>query len=357
MLLVTRRNINSLIACFFLTLLSTVLILIQSATVCGQGNGTASTGTGGSHLISGKIYFPSGRRAEGVIQVKLESFSAGEITTLADANGAFTFASLSPGNYTVVVNAEGYEIAREGVTIDSDLNLSRAGISVNTPQRRYTVIVNLQPKRGSENQAGAAVINAALAEVPEAARNLYEKALQLEQSNNIANAIDNLKAAISLYPKFPQALNELGVQYLKLGQPYKAVEPLRAASKLTPEAPLPKLNLGIALLETRQFTEAETQLREVLKRFPQRICTWGLRRSNFVITRKPRKSCGGRSNSEVIRSCWRITTLAVFTGKRAIIAVPWMSWRLIFVYRLMLQMPNASKRRLRISVQKSSSGA
>ena len=265
MLLVTRRNINSLIACFFLTLLSTVLILIQSATVCGQGNGTASTGTGGSHLITGKIYFPSGRRAEGVIQVKLESFSAGEITTLADANGAFTFASLSPGNYTVVVNAEGYEIAREGVTIDSDLNLSRAGISVNTPQRRYTVIVNLQPKRGSENQAGAAVINAALAEVPEAARNLYEKALQLEQSNNIANAIDNLKAAISLYPKFPQALNELGVQYLKLGQPYKAVEPLRAASKLTPEAPLPKLNLGIALLETRQFTEAETQLREVLK--------------------------------------------------------------------------------------------
>src|SRR6266581_6096729 len=159
-----RRNNNSLIAYFFLSLLSIGLILIQSATACGQGSGTASTGTGGNHVIAGKIFLPSGRRAEGVIQVKLESFGAGEITTLADVNGAFMFASLAPGNYTVVVNAgDGYEIARESVTIDSDLNLSRAGIPMNTPQRRYTVMITLQVKRDPENRAGASVINAALA--------------------------------------------------------------------------------------------------------------------------------------------------------------------------------------------------
>src|SRR5581483_1967324 len=33
---------------------------------------------------------PSGRRAEGNIQVKLESFGAGEISTIADSSGSFT---------------------------------------------------------------------------------------------------------------------------------------------------------------------------------------------------------------------------------------------------------------------------
>src|SRR6185295_15712890 len=86
------------------------------ATALGQGSGRDSTGTGGNHVISGKIFFPSGRRAEGSIQVKLQSFGAGEISTIADASGAFSFSSLSPGNYTVVINAgENYEIAREAV--------------------------------------------------------------------------------------------------------------------------------------------------------------------------------------------------------------------------------------------------
>src|ERR1041384_831407 len=75
------------------------------ATALGQGSGRDSTGTGGNHVISGKIFFPSGRRAEGSIQVKLQSFGAGEISTMADSSGSFTFTSLAPGNYTVVVNA------------------------------------------------------------------------------------------------------------------------------------------------------------------------------------------------------------------------------------------------------------
>src|SRR5690242_18379872 len=87
-----------------------------------QGSGRAATGTGGSHIIQGHVFFPSGRRAEGTIQVKLKSFVAGEISLFADASGSFTFSSLAPGSYTVEVSAgEDYEIARESVTIDSDV--------------------------------------------------------------------------------------------------------------------------------------------------------------------------------------------------------------------------------------------
>jgi len=65
------------------------------------------------------------RRAEGNIQVKLQTLNASELSVIADSSGAFTFTSLSPGNYTVVVIAgDDYEIGRDAVYIDSDLDLS-----------------------------------------------------------------------------------------------------------------------------------------------------------------------------------------------------------------------------------------
>src|SRR5438445_9046583 len=94
-------------------LLSILILLSLSVTASAQGSGRESTGNGGNHIIMGKIFFPSGRRAEGSIQVKLQSFGTGEISTIADSSGSFTFSSLSPGNYTVAINAgEEYEIAR-----------------------------------------------------------------------------------------------------------------------------------------------------------------------------------------------------------------------------------------------------
>jgi tetratricopeptide (TPR) repeat protein len=246
-------------------LLSTFLLLFLPLTVLAQGSGRDATGTGGNHVIQGKIFFPSGRRAEGTIQIKLQSNNSGEISTIADSNGSFAFTSLAPGNYTVVIIAgDDYEIAREGVTIDTDPNMSRSGVSLNSA-RRYTVMITLQPKHDSGNRARASVVNAALAEVPDNARALYEKALDLAKTGDSLRAIDNLRAALSLYPKFPLALNELGVQYLKLGQANKAVEPLKSATSLSPDAFTPKLNLGIALLESQRFAEAEAQLREALR--------------------------------------------------------------------------------------------
>src|SRR5262249_51701372 len=237
----------------------------SSNDIRAQGNGTASTGTGGSHMIQGKIFFPSGRRADGTIVVKLTSLTSPEITALADSSGSFTFADLTPGNYVIVVNAgDQYEIAREAITIDSDLNLSRVGVKLNSGSRRYTVMVTLQSKR-DKNSVKPGVINASLAEVPDNARALYQKALDLIKTGDLARAVEDLKAAVVAYPKFPLALNELGVQYLRLGQADKAVEPLKSATKLSPDAASPKLNLGIALLETRQYAEAEAQLREALK--------------------------------------------------------------------------------------------
>lgn len=245
--------------------LSMICVLLVPVAVSGQGNGRASTGTGGIHTIQGYVFFPSGRRAEGTIVVKLQPMNAGEITVLPDSSGAFVFNSLSPGNYTVVVNAgDEYEIARDSVYIDSDLNVSRGGMRVPSTSRRYTVMIHLQEKAGAAVKAG--VVNAALADVPEKARKLFEQGLEHARAGDAAKAADNLKQAVGLYPNFPLALNELGVQYLKLGHTEKAIETLKGAVKLSPDAYGPRLNLGIALLEAKKFAEAEEQLREALKR-------------------------------------------------------------------------------------------
>lgn len=252
----------------FAASLLTSLMLIASIAIptCAQGNGRASSGNGGNHIVQGKIFFPSGRRAEGTIQVKLQSLITSEISVLADSSGSFTFAGLAPGNYTIVVNAgDQYEIAREAILIDSDLRMSRSGVALNSGQRRYTVMVTLMNKRDQKNTTKPGVINASLAEVPDEARQLYQRALDLVKTGDLQKAVNDLKSAVSLYPKFPLALNELGVQYLRLGQAAQAVEPLRSASKLSPDAYSPHMNLGIALLETRQVAEAETELREAIR--------------------------------------------------------------------------------------------
>src|SRR5215471_3935698 len=144
-----------------LILFASVGVMCCRDLALAQGSGRETTGTGGNHIITGKIFMPSGRRADGTIQVKLSSYTSADITVIADSSGTFTFTSISPGNYTVEVNAgKEYEIARERVTVDQDLQPPPGMSSVPTT-RRYTVMINLQVK-SSENSGKPAVVNAAL---------------------------------------------------------------------------------------------------------------------------------------------------------------------------------------------------
>lgn len=232
---------------------------------CAQSGSADPSGTGGRHSIQGRIYFPSGRRTDARLKIRLENFNAGALTVLSDSNGSFVFKGLEPGAYTVVVDAgEAYEPAREPVYIDTDGTSSRRGVTLPPISRLYTVQINLRPRR--EVMQKAAVISAVLAAVPDPARELYRKAIDSQQAGDTAKAIEQLKGAIAIYPDFPLALNELGIQYLKLGQAEKASEVLKVAVRLEPQDFQPLLNYGIALLNQKKFAESEEQLRAALKR-------------------------------------------------------------------------------------------
>jgi Tfp pilus assembly protein PilF len=249
------------------TIVAAIFLPLSLAVTCtAQGGGAVDfSGSGGIDSISGRIYFPSGRRSDAQIKVSLESSNAGTRIVFADGNGSFAFKNLEPGRYTVTIDGgKEYETTAEYVYID-DMR-SRASAGPGPPPRNFSLPIYLQPKRATSPVYGAGVVDARLSEIPTSARDLYLEALEWEKRNNTNKAVEQLKQSISLCPTFVLALNELGVQYLKLTQLDKAADSLTAAIKLAPEEFAPRLNYGIVLLNQRNFAEAESQFRTALKK-------------------------------------------------------------------------------------------
>jgi len=240
-----------------LTILSLTSVLLLSCGVALAQGGVGSTrglpgSSGGVHAIQGRLYFPAGRPVT-QLRVRLESNSLGTNSTSSNTDGSFSFQSLVAGNYTVVIDAgEEYEPVRESVTIYG----TSAFEGKVAPQ---TIPVNIVLRL-----KGTLSADSALAKVPKAAREFYEKGMAAAAKNDNKLAAEQLSSAVAAYPDFALALAELGKQYLTLNQPDKAIEPLKKAVELAPKDFLTRLNYGIALSSKRNFAEAETQLRQAL---------------------------------------------------------------------------------------------
>ena len=237
------------------------LLIAQTAwaqTDTGVDSEPGDPGIGGGNTIQGRIYTPSGQQLGRRVRVRLGGVRA-EMSVMSDDNGAFTFRRLPGGTYRLTVEAGSeFETASETVDIiDSPLRNRRAGQIV-------SVQIGLKLKR-DEKESKPGTVNATLAAIPKAARELYEQALVAAQADEHRRAIEQLQKAIGIYPEFAFAFNELGVQYLKLGEAEKAAEALRSALKLEPDIFILRLNYGIILLQRKQFAAAEAELGRALK--------------------------------------------------------------------------------------------
>jgi len=256
----TRKQIH-----YFCALLGVCLLLSAATTASAQGGAVDSGGNGGRHAIRGRIVFPSGLRADLRLKVRLESAGNGELSVISDSNGNFSFQSMAPGSYTVVIDGgEFYETAREAVYIESASVSTRRSAGTIPISRPFSVQVYLRPKAQAGAKSG--VLDAALAAVPRPAATLYLQAMESAAKGETGKAIMELQQSLAIFPGFGLALNELGVQYMKQAQLEKATEALRSAVALLPDAFEPRLNYGIALLNQSKFSEAEVQLRETLRK-------------------------------------------------------------------------------------------
>src|SRR5262245_12627391 len=158
-----------------------------------------NVGTGGTATITGRIYYPGGRPFDQRVAVRLQSLS-GEQISFSNENGAFTFARLGPGSYTVQLDAgKEYETARETVQI---LGQRRSSIGSG---EIVPIYINLKLKVTPVEKAGT--VDASLAGVPEAALKLYKEAKALGESGERVKAIELLDKAIEKYREFMLAYN------------------------------------------------------------------------------------------------------------------------------------------------------
>ena len=223
--------------------------VIANAQAPGSSRGLASGE--GQHMIQGRVHFPSGQSASGkTIKINLESISTfGSMSTVADQDGTFRFTSLTPGDYTLVVDAGAeYERAREPVSIYREAS---------TGGRSIQVAIQMYPRVDSSNPL--------FANVPQNALSLYEKGSAAARKGDAKAAAESLSAAVAAHPNFPIALTELGSQYLILKQWDKAGETFEALLKLKPNDVAGHLNMGIVAFNKKKLEDAETHLRKALE--------------------------------------------------------------------------------------------
>jgi tetratricopeptide (TPR) repeat protein len=207
---------------------------------------------GGKNSIEGHIYYPSGHPLDKRLRVEINSVQNGASSTLTSDNGTFIFRRLRDGTYYLTINpGKEYESISETVQLDS-------GSIRNSRGQLITLQIQLKPKVAAS--ARPAVTNAEFVGIPQAALELYFKALVASRARDHKKAIDDLKEAISIYPEFALAFNEMGAQYMLLNQLDKAATALQSAKRLAPELFLPYLNYGYLLLQQKKYEEAQAEL-------------------------------------------------------------------------------------------------
>lgn len=244
-------------------------LLIAFACLCLFGNASAQRvssesstaadlGTGGRFVIQGTVIFPSGQRVDRPLKVRLATPTRGELITMTDTNGRFLFYRLTPGSYTIIIDAdENYEAVNERT------NIVQAGRSMGSTEE--TIPIQIRLKRKASDAIRPEVVHADLANVPKPAVDLYNTALKLAQDGKNKDAINKLNEAVNAHPDFMLAFNELGVQYQKMGELDKANEALQSALKISPNNFAPLVNHGIVLVRLKRYAEAEADLRAALK--------------------------------------------------------------------------------------------
>lgn len=212
------------------------------------------------NTVEGVVYEPTGQRLNRRVKVKISGATGGTLFGWTDDNGAFAFRRLAGGSYQITVDAG------EGVRAVENVDVFDAGPRSG---RGQTVNVHIQLRWAERRpEAKPGVVNAALADVPKAALELYRQALDAAAAGDGKKAVERLKGALKHHPRFMLAFNELGVQHMRLGELAEAEAALRSAVEIAPEDFNPRFNLGLLFLRKKQFEPSAAELRLALKSKP-----------------------------------------------------------------------------------------
>ena len=230
-------------------------ILFFSATVFGQiDNG----------VIYGRVTDSRGEVTSVMVKLLAEGdLPAGNM--YSGSQGEFSFQALPNGEYSVVVEADGFLPVRQHVRLDGMIS----------PKAQVNIV--LEPAVTAGTKPSPVISGSATSHVldvrkrrdfnPKALRE-FDKGNRSQQEGDLHAAVVHYRKAVDLDPQFYPALNNLGAIYEVEKDHERAEEALRKALEIEPADAEGYLNLCHVFYEQAQYPEALAQLQEGLKRSP-----------------------------------------------------------------------------------------
>ena len=193
--------------------------------------------------IRGHVESPNGRPLSGV-SVKIQAIESGFVDVdYTDDGGSFSFTNLPPGNYSIELEAPGYQTTRQFVRLDSFPLLNLSFI--------------LKPEAGEEVLKGSYTVSVRQLQIPENARQEYRKGLEDLQRGKTDKAIEHWEKSIRIYPQYVESYLHLSKIYLEREDYSHALEMAQGAVAIDERNVNALCILGYIYLKKEDFPQAK----------------------------------------------------------------------------------------------------
>ncbi len=205
--------------------------------------------------ISG-IVFDHNRQPVSDIYVELLDDVERLIGSRKTTNGFYTFQRLGRGIYYLRVRNDGTNFKEQKIRIDlGDLN-AIGGVDA----KQQDIYLELDRKMDGQNPFVTGVIF--VQEVPEDAKDQFDKGIKNLEKNKDEAAIENLTNALGIFPDYFEALEKLGEIYLSQNKYEEAENIFKRSTSINEKSFTGFFNLAIAQNKLNKKEEAAGNLKK-----------------------------------------------------------------------------------------------
>ncbi|MBZ5615807.1 MAG: tetratricopeptide repeat protein [Acidobacteriia bacterium] len=216
--------------------------------------------------VTGRLQVANGDVPSHQVLVELRLRGATMNSVYADAEGYFSFASLEPNPYHIVINDDAYY----PVDVREDVNPE-------TPNNRVEIYLRARedPKKSDPISGRASGSNPNLVDpadynkrFPKKAVKEFERGVNAEHKGERDEAIAHYEGALKIAPDYYPAHNNLGSLYLGKSDFKSAEAQFRESVRLDQNEAQAYFNLGNVLMLTGRYSESEAAVEAGLQRRP-----------------------------------------------------------------------------------------
>lgn len=205
--------------------------------------GLPARSLGQKGLVHGTVKLASGKPLFGV-SVKLQSMETGSVRLgFTSEEGYFSFANLPSGNYTVAVEAPGFVPERRQVQLGT------------VPTHTLTFTLKQNSARASPD--GVYTVSVRQLQVPEKARNEYQKGLEKYEKGKIDEAVRHWNKSLELYPQLTESYLQLSRAYFDRKDIPRALEMAQNAVSTDQGNANALCILGYLYVQNKDYGKAE----------------------------------------------------------------------------------------------------